>query len=217
MSQTNLLLRILLSSVGHCQNLWCTQLVCHKYHHGEDSTSMSMGVQSRLGQPSTSTNWRRVDVVALSTEISLSSAHPSLLLSKTSTDCVVSGFSHASETVYAVVVYFQMADCDGAVYTLLIASKTKFAPIKRLNIPQLELCGAHLLTKLLEHVWTTLKIAIEQVCAWTDSTIVINWLDGNPRWFKTYVGNRVSFIIDRISTQSMEPCQRRTKSSWLCV
>ena len=36
------------------------------------------------------------------------------------------------------------------------------------------------------------------VFAWTDSTIVLSWLRGNPRRFKTYVGNRVSFILDQI-------------------
>ena len=55
-------------------------------------------------------------------------------------------FSDASESTYAGVVYFQMTDRDGAVYTSLIISKTKVAPIKRLTIPRLELCGAHLLT-----------------------------------------------------------------------
>ena len=34
--------------------------------------------------------------------------------------------------------------------------------------------------------------------AWSDSTIVIDWLNGNPRRFKTFVGNRVSHILDRI-------------------
>ena len=36
------------------------------------------------------------------------------------------------------------------------------------------------------------------VFAWTDSTIVLNWLSGSPRRFKTYVGNRVSDIIKQI-------------------
>ena len=43
-----------------------------------------------------------------------------------------------------------------------------------------------------------MNIPIENVTAWTDSTIVINWLDGSPRRFKTYVGNRISFIISHI-------------------
>ena len=84
----------------------------------------------------------------------------------------------------------------------LVTSKTRVAPIKRLSIPKLELCGAFLLTKLLNHVGDILQIPIEDVTAWTDNTIVINWLDGSPRKFKTYVGNRISFIIIHIPSKS---------------
>ena len=110
----------------------------------------------------------------------------------------VHGFCDASESAYVAVVYLRMVDSDGKVHVSLVASKTKVAPIKRLSVPRLELCGAHLLTKLLEHIRLILKIPIEDVHAWTDSTIVVNWLDGNPRRFKTYVGNRISFILDHI-------------------
>ena len=41
-----------------------------------------------------------------------------------------------------------------------------------------------------------LDIPIDDIHAWTDSTIVLSWLEGSPRRFKTYVGNRVSRIID---------------------
>ena len=108
------------------------------------------------------------------------------------------GFSDASESAYAGVVYLRMMDSDGQVHVSLVAAKSKVAPIKRLTIPRLELCGAHLLSKLLEHVRSTIGIPVEDLYAWTDSTIVVNWLDGNPRRFKTYVGNRISFILDRI-------------------
>ena len=51
-------------------------------------------------------------------------------------------FSDASEKAYAGVVYIRMVDSAGGVHTSLIISKTKIAPIKRLTIPRLELCGA---------------------------------------------------------------------------
>ena len=41
-------------------------------------------------------------------------------------------------------------------------------------------------------------LSIQDIYAWTDSTIVLNWLSGNPICFKTFVGNRVSSITDLI-------------------
>lgn len=62
------------------------------------------------------------------------------------------GFSDASERAYAGVVYLRMHDSEGHVLVALVMSKTKVAPIKRITIPRLELCGAHLLAQMLHHV-----------------------------------------------------------------
>ena len=109
------------------------------------------------------------------------------------------GFCDASEHAYAGVVYLRMMDSDGNVHLSLVTSKTKVAPIKLLTIPRLELCGAHLLTQLLHHVKQVFNLPLSCVHAWTDSTIVLCWLVGNPRRFKTYVGNRVSRIMELIA------------------
>ena len=46
---------------------------------------------------------------------------------------------------YAAMVYLHMTCVDERVQVTLVVSKTKVAPIKKLTIPRLELCGAHLL------------------------------------------------------------------------
>lgn len=63
----------------------------------------------------------------------------------------VHGFNDASEDAYAGVVYLRMVDLKGNMHTSLV-SKRKVCPIKRLSIPQLELCGAQVLARLLHHV-----------------------------------------------------------------
>ena len=108
------------------------------------------------------------------------------------------GFSDASEDAYAAVVYLQSKDDHNQTHVSLVMAKSRVAPIKYLSIPRLELCGAYLLTQLLYHLKQVLNISMDKVFAWTDSTVVLSWLRGSPRRFKTYVGNRVSFIVDCI-------------------
>ena len=107
-------------------------------------------------------------------------------------------FSDASEEAYAGVVYFRMVDSLQRIHTSLVVSKTKVAPTKRLTVPRLELCGAHLLARLLHHVQKVFNLPVSCVYAWTDSMVVLSWLAGNPKRFKTYVGNRISHIVELI-------------------
>ena len=90
-----------------------------------------------------------------------------------------------------------MTDPSGDVHISLVMSKTKVPSIKRLSIPPLELCGAQVLARLLQHVKDMLQVPLSDIYAWTDSTIVLSWLEGNPRRFKTYVGNRISAMVEQ--------------------
>ena len=109
------------------------------------------------------------------------------------------GFCDASEHAYAAVAYIRMTDTEDAVHTSLVISKTRVAPLKSLTIPRLELCGAELLSQVLSHTREVLDISLHDTYAWTDSTVVLSWLAGDPRRFKPYVANRVSRIVDRIA------------------
>ncbi len=102
------------------------------------------------------------------------------------------GFADASESAYAAVVYIRTVYLDTTTEVKLVIAKTRVAPLKRLTIPRLELCAAQLLAKLLDTTRRALSIPLQDVYCWTDATIVLAWLDGQPRRYKTYIGNRVS-------------------------
>ena len=78
----------------------------------------------------------------------------------------------------------------------LVMAKTRVAQC--ITIPRLELCGAHLLAQILHHTKEVFHLPLSSVHAWTDSTIVLNWLTGSTRRFKPYVSNRISHIVDLI-------------------
>lgn len=108
------------------------------------------------------------------------------------------GFSDASELAYAAVVYLRSTDTGGVVHSSIVTAKTKVSPIKRVTIPRLELCGALVVAKLLHHCRKVLNVPLSDTYAWTDSTIVLSWLRGNPNRFKPFVGNRVAEIMEMI-------------------
>ena len=104
------------------------------------------------------------------------------------------GFCDASTHAYSAVVYVRATYIGQPTTCALVTAKTRVAPLKSLSIPRLELCGAALLVKLLTSVRRALSVPLDQVYAWSDSTIVLSWLDSKPKRFKTFVGNHLSSI-----------------------
>lgn len=106
------------------------------------------------------------------------------------------GFSDASGAAYSAVVYSRVDNGQDVTISIL-AAKTKVAPIKTISIPRLELCGAVLVSKLLEKCSVALNISDSETFAWTDSTIVLSWIHKLPNSWKTFVANRVTDIQNR--------------------
>ncbi|GBP90402.1 hypothetical protein EVAR_90840_1 [Eumeta japonica] len=112
--------------------------------------------------------------------------------------CSLHGFADASEAGTAAV-YLRVVDSSGRVKLSLMMAKSRVAPIKtKLTIPKLELCGAALVTKILDNVFYSIRdnVEIHDMVCWTDSTIVLSWLQTPPHLLQTFEGNRVSLIIN---------------------
>ncbi|XP_043263515.1 uncharacterized protein LOC122403827 [Colletes gigas] len=107
------------------------------------------------------------------------------------------GFCDASERAYGACLYLRSVDANGNVRTNILIAKSKVAPLKTQTIPRLELCGALLLSSLATTVQRALHITVDRTIFWTDSTIVLHWLESSPHLLKTFVANRVSEIQNK--------------------
>ena len=110
----------------------------------------------------------------------------------------IHGFCDASQQAIAAVVYIRVNNNQNEVQTSILASKSKVAPLKRLTIPQLELCGACLLTKFVSHLINVLKFNNVPIYLWTDSFVTYTWIINHPSRWKDFVQNRVCFIQDTL-------------------
>ena len=111
------------------------------------------------------------------------------------------GFADASMKAYGAVVYIRVMYEDTTVEVSLVLAKSRVAPLKTLTIPRLELCGAFTLSKILTVIQDELQIPSSQVFAWTDSSVVLAWLQTSPHKLKVFERNRVEEIRSKIPVQ----------------
>lgn len=119
----------------------------------------------------------------------------------------IHGFCDASERAYCGAVFIRTFNTDKFSSNLLVA-KTRVAPLKHTTIPKLELCGAVLLVNLIKTVTKTLNTIDFDLHLWTDSAIVLGWLQKAPQSLKTFVANRVTEILS---------LSRKTMWKYICT
>ena len=105
-------------------------------------------------------------------------------------------FSDASECGYGQVTYLRMVNDLEEVHCSLIFCKSRAAPVKYVSILRLELTGATLSVKISKMLRDELDIHVSSEVFWTDSQVLLGYIDNDSRRFKIFVSNCVQFIQD---------------------
>ncbi|XP_017797536.1 PREDICTED: uncharacterized protein LOC108578672 [Habropoda laboriosa] len=108
------------------------------------------------------------------------------------------GFCDSSERAYGACLYARTIDEAGRIENHLLCAKSRVAPLKTITLARLELCGAALLASLYASIRRAISVKIHDTFLWTDSTIVLNWINAQPCMLKTFVANRMADIQGKI-------------------
>lgn len=79
---------------------------------------------------------------------------------------------------------------------MLFISKSRVVPIKPTTILKLELCGAVMGARLYEKVLNSRRLKFSRVFCWTDSTIVLGWLQMLPSSFSHLYANALLKLLE---------------------
>ena len=115
-------------------------------------------------------------------------------------------FCDASEYGYWTVTYLRKKRENGTVECSFVTSKSRTAALQYVSIPRLELQSATIAVRVNYMVMKEIKLAISAVNFWTDSQLVIQYVNNESRRFKTYVANRVAEIKSSTKPEQWRHC-----------
>ena len=93
---------------------------------------------------------------------------------------------------------------DSLISISLLTSRARVAPLKKVIIPWLELCGAVLTAKLLRTSVEDLGLSTNKLFAWTNSMIVYAWVSSTTSCLKLFVANHVQETTDLIPSSQWQ-------------
>ncbi len=92
------------------------------------------------------------------------------------------------------MAYLHVISEEGACHTGFVLGKAKLAPQAAHTIPRLELGAAVLTAELAETIMDELDFSLDAVEFYTDSRVVLGYINNQTRRFYVYVANRVQRI-----------------------
>ena len=106
-------------------------------------------------------------------------------------------FSDASLVGYGQCSYLRLLNAKGKVQCSLVLGKARVTPLKAVTIPRLELTAAVLSTRIATLLANELQFDNLKQFYWTDSKVVLSYIQNEEKRFHVYVANRISEIRER--------------------
>lgn len=103
-------------------------------------------------------------------------------------------FVDASKKAYGAVTYIRSYNTLGSPVVQLLCAKSRVSPLKSQTIPRLELCAALLGTQLTTKVRRELQLHNSSTYIWSDSQIVLSWIESASNSLEPFVMNRITKI-----------------------
>lgn len=117
-------------------------------------------------------------------------------------------FSDASFSGYGACSYLRSISETGQISCSLVIGKARVAPTKLTTIPRLELSSAVTSVRISDVVKRELEIKDLQDYYWSDSKVVLSYVNNDAKRFHTFVANQIQRI-----RSSTNPAQWRHVSS----
>ena len=107
--------------------------------------------------------------------------------------------SDAPRTGYGQAFYLSLVDEKGQVHCLFVAGKARVTPRKTVSIPRLELVAATVSVRVADLLREELDDENVEAFYWTDSKVVLGFMNSKSRRFHDYMANRVQQMRDHTS------------------
>ena len=112
------------------------------------------------------------------------------------TSAQLHSMSDASTIGYGQCSYIRLEDEHGTVHLSFLMGKARVSPKKTVSIPRLELAAAEVAVKIADTLKRELDYDGLEEYYWTDSKVVLSYINNESRRFHVYVVNRVQLIQD---------------------
>lgn len=103
-------------------------------------------------------------------------------------------FSDASVLVYGVCTYSRATSKTGQIHCVLVMAKARVSPTKVTTVPRLELSAAVVAVRTSDMLREELELEDAQEFFWTDSNVVLGYINNDAKRFHIYVANRIQRI-----------------------